>query len=529
MPRAVSSLFQRFGRTVNAFTVPQRAIAIIGVAVLVLGTVALATWLTRPSMSPLFTDLSASDANAVVEQLKSSGVEYELADGGATVMVPEKNVYDQRLAAASAGLPTSSSEGYTLLDDMGVTTSEFQQSVTYKRAIEGELADTISSLDGVTAASVQLAIPEESVFVSEKVDPTASVFIETDKGATLAKGQVEAIVHLTSAAITDLKAENVAVIDQAGEVLSAVGVGATGGTDQQAGDYEARVSQNIQDMLDAIVGAGNATVTVAAEMNLSATEKLDEAYSLPEGDIPIDEKTKSEKYSGGSGGGSGVLGPDNIGVPGGGNNGNYEATETTRNNAVNKSTEKTTTPAGAINRQTVSVAVDSDAAENVDLGQIQNLVTTAAGIDTARGDDVTVALVSFSETDANAAKEALQAAKDAAAADRMSAIIRTGIIAAAILATLIAGIVLYARRNKQQTRESIELTQIDEPSAFDELLEAPTEKLSLETSDPGPDPEPGPEEISMNKRRAEIDAIAGRDPGKTAELLRTLMDDRQDA
>lgn len=528
MPRAVSTLFQRLGRTVNAFTVPQRAIAIIGVAVLVLGTVALAAWLSRPSMSPLFTDLSASDANAVVEQLKSSGVQYELADGGATVMVPEKNVYGQRLAAASAGLPTSSSEGYTLLDDMGVTTSEFQQSVTYKRAIEGELADTISSLDGVTAASVQLAIPEESVFVSEKVDPTASVFIETDKGATLAKGQVEAIVHLTSAAITDLRAENVAVIDQAGQVLSAVGVGATGGTDQQAGDYETRVSQNIQDMLDAIVGAGNATVTVAAEMNLSATEQLNEAYSLPEGDIPIDEKTKSEKYAGG-GGGAGVLGPDNIGVPGGENNGNYEATETTRNNAVNKSTEKTTTPAGAINRQTVSVAVDSDAVENVDLGQIQNLVTTAAGIDTARGDDVTVALMSFSETDANTAQEALQAAKDAAAADRMSAIIRTGIIAAVVLVTLIAGIVLYARRNKQQTRESIELTQIDEPSAFDELLEAPTEKLSLETSDPGPDPEPGPEEISINRRRAEIDSIAGRDPGKTAELLRTLMDDRQDA
>ncbi|GAB2518241.1 flagellar basal-body MS-ring/collar protein FliF [Paramicrobacterium agarici] len=529
MPRAVTSVFQRLGATVKSFSVAQRTIAIIGIAVLVLGSIALATWLSRPSMSPLFTGLSASDANAVVEQLKSSGVQYELTDGGATVLVPEDSVYDQRLAAASAGLPSSTSEGYTLLDDMGVTTSEFQQSVTYKRAIEGELADTISSLDGVTAASVQLAIPEESVFVSEKVDPTASVFIETEKGAALSNGQVDAIVHLTSAAITDLKSENVAVIDQSGDVLSAVGVGTTGSADQQASEYEMRVSQNIQQMLDTIVGAGNATVTVAAEMDLSSSELLEEQYSAPEGDISTDEKTKSEKYSGGGGGGSGVLGPDNIGVPGGGGTGNYESTETTRNNAINKSTEKTTTPSGAIDRQSVSVAVDSDAAENIDLGEIQNLVTTAAGIDPARGDDVTVALVAFSKADANAAQEALQAAKDAAEADRMNAIIRTSIIAAAIVITLVAGLILYARRNKQQTRESIELTQLEEPTEFDQLLEAPTEKLSLEPSEPAPEPDPEPEEISINRRRAEIDAIAGRDPGKTAELLRTLMDDRNDA
>lgn len=104
---------------------------------LALGIVALSSWLSRPTYTPLFSGMSASDANAVVEQLRSSSVPYELADGGATVLVPEKDVYDQRLAAASAGLPGSSSGGYSLLDKMGVTTSEFQQSVTFKRAIEG--------------------------------------------------------------------------------------------------------------------------------------------------------------------------------------------------------------------------------------------------------------------------------------------------------------------------------------------------------------------------------------------------------
>ncbi|SEB90263.1 flagellar M-ring protein FliF [Paramicrobacterium humi] len=527
MPRAVTNVFQRFGQTVKGFSVAQRTIAIIGVAVLVLGIVALTTWLSKPSYSPLFTGLSASDANSVVEQLKSNGVPYQLTDGGATVLVPQEDVYDQRLAAASAGLPSSSSGGYTLLDDMGVTTSEFQQSVTYKRAIEGELADTIAAIDGVTAASVQLAIPEESVFVAEKADPTASVFVETDKGTTLSNGQVEAIVHLTSAAITDMKPENVAVIDQSGAVLSAVGVGATGGVDQQSSDYESRVSANIQQMLDTIVGKGNATVTVAAQMSLASSERLDETYTAPEGDPSTDEQSKSETYTGGGGGGAGVLGPDNIAVPDGSGSGNYTSTETTKNNAINKSTEKTTMPAGSIDRQTVSVAVDAGAAKNIDLAQIRGLVNTAAGIDTARGDDVTVALVNFSSADATAAQDALQAAKDAAAADRMNAIIRTVIIALAVLIPFIAGLVLYARKNKRQKRESIELTQLEDAGEFDALVEGPTEKLPIAA--PEPDPEPEPELLSVERRRMEIDAMAGRDPSKTAELLRSLMDDRQDA
>ncbi|PEA52390.1 flagellar M-ring protein FliF, partial [Bacillus pseudomycoides] len=90
-----------------------------------------------------------------------------MTDGGSTVLVPETAVYEQRLAAAAAGLPSAESSGYSLFDKMGVTSSEFQQSVTYKRAIEGELARTIGALENVTTASVQLALPEESGFVSQ--------------------------------------------------------------------------------------------------------------------------------------------------------------------------------------------------------------------------------------------------------------------------------------------------------------------------------------------------------------------------
>ena len=538
MPQAVTSVFQRIGRVIAGFSLAQRTIAIIGVAVLALGIVALSSWLTRPTYTPLFSGMSATDANAVVEQLRSSGVSYELADGGATVLVPETDVYDQRLAAASAGLPSASSAGYSLLDDMGVTASEFQQSVTYKRAIEGEIAATISAIDGVTAASVQLAIPEESVFVSETVDPTASVFVETSGRSTLSAKQVEAIVHLTSAAVSGMKPENVAVIDQSGQTLSAAGVGTTGGIDQQATDYEARVTASVQQMLDTVVGAGNATVTVVAEIDRSVNERVEETYTPAEGAPPLTEQTRNQTQNG-SGTNAGVLGPDNIAVPGGAGDGTFESTEESKTNAVNKSTQSTSTPAGALLRQSVSVAVDAGAGGNLSTAQLSDLVATAAGIDKERGDAITVELVAFSQTDSEAAQAALQAAKDAEGAARLSSLLNTVIIAAAIAIPLLAGVVFLIMRARRRSGASNEFDQLfgERPAALSALgaeaptaaLEAPTTPLAfLETTpDPEPEPDPEPAQVSLERRRAEIDSLTRQDPKRTADLLRTLIDDRQ--
>jgi flagellar M-ring protein FliF len=539
MPQAVTNVFQRIGRVIAGFSLAQRTIAIIGVAVLALGIVALSSWLSRPTYTPLFSGMSASDANAVVEQLRSSSVPYELADGGATVLVPEKDVYDQRLAAASAGLPGSSPGGYSLLDDMGVTTSEFQQSVTFKRAIEGELAATISSIKGVTAASVQLAIPEESVFVSETVDPTASVFVETSGSSTLSPKQVEAIVHLTSAAVSGMKPENVAVVDQSGQTLSAAGVGTTGGMDQQASDYEARVTASVQQMLDTVVGPGNATVTVVAEIDHSVNERVEETYTPAEGAPPLSEQSRTDRQNGSSSN-AGVLGPDNIAVPSAEGDGTSESTETSKTNAVNKSTQSTSTPAGTLLRQSVSVAVDAGAGGDLSTAQLSDLVETAAGIDTERGDAITVELVSFSQTSSEAAQAALQAAKDAEGAERQSVLLNTLIIAAAIAIPLLAGVIALIMRSRRRNSAAGEFDQLfgDRPPALSALDagaattaidQAPTTPLAfLETTpDPEPEPDPEPAQVSLERRRAEIDSLTRQDPKRTAELLRTLIDDRQ--
>ncbi|GAA1337997.1 flagellar basal-body MS-ring/collar protein FliF [Arthrobacter roseus] len=523
----------------RSFTAGQRTVALIGVAILVLGAVAFGTWATKPSYTPLFSGLSAADANTIVEQLRTDGVDYELSNGGATILVPEEQVYDQRLKSAAAGLPSASTGGYSLLDDMGMTSSEFQQSVTYKRALEGELAATIGALDGVSKASVRLAIPEDTVFVDEKKDPTASVFVETESGASLNDDQVQAIVHLTSASIDGMVPTNVAVIDSDGTVLSAVGAGVTGSADKQSSKYEEGVRSSVQTMLDRVVGPGNATVVVAADMNDESAERVEETFTTPDGDPVLSETTNSEEYEGAGGAGAGVLGPDNIGVPDEGKgDGTFNSEEATRNNAINKVTESRIIPAGAIERQTVSVAIDAAAAANLSVADVTQLVTSAAGIDTDRGDEVTVEVLAFNDAGAAEAAEALAAADAAAKAKRQAELLQTIVIAAGVVLVILIILIVYALRSRRQRREAIDLGELQEirpelQGSAAMALPVPTLAPQLEPStdttaiDVVPIIPRTPVATDIDRQRAEIDAMAQQDPSKMADYLRGMMDDRQ--
>lgn len=522
MPKQITSALQRFVAAIREFTIAQRTLALIGLGVLVLGAAGLTMWAMKPSYTPLFSGLTAADANTIVEQLRSDNVPYELSNGGSTILVPEANVYDQRLKAASAGLPSSSNGGYSLLDDMGVTSSEFQQDVTYKRALEGELAATIQALNGVKTASVRLAIPEKTVFTSKENDPTASVFVDTDRGVSLSTEQVQAIVHLTSASIDGMKPSDVAVIAADGTVLSTVGIGATGTADKQASDYELRVRTAVQSMLDRVVGLGNATVVVAAEMNYESGQRIEETFTTPEGAPAMNESTNTEEYVGGGRAAAGVLGPDNIAVPAGDDaNGTFNSEKTTKNNALNKVTETKDIPAGAINRQTVSVALNQAVAGNLNIPSITQLVSSAAGVNTDRGDQVAVQVVPFNTTAAADAQAAIDAAQKAAEAEQLAELIKTGIITGGIVLAFVLGLILYARRSRRLKKELAELELNAEPLTL--TVAGPTAALPAEL-----DPTPrAPELLDMERKRAQIEAMAQQDPAKTAEYFRGLMDDRQ--
>ncbi|MFJ7287038.1 flagellar basal-body MS-ring/collar protein FliF [Curtobacterium sp. NPDC098951] len=550
MPVAIKDLFGRLAAYVKGFSAAQRTIAILVIAALVLGGIALASWLGKASYAPLFTGLAAADAASVTDQLTTDGVPFQLTDGGATILVPQGSVYSERLKAASNGLPASNEGGYSLLDKMGVTSSEFQQDVTYKRAMEGELAKTIGAMDGVQTATVQLAIPEKTVFVSEEKDPTASVFIATKNGAELSTDQVQAIVHLTSAAVEGMQPTDVSVVDAKGQTLSAVGTGATGSGADQAADYDAATSKKIQDLLDTTLGAGNASVVVSATMNQNSGTRTSESYTTPTtGPVALNESSSTEQYGSGSGassGATGVLGPDNIAVPNGtassGTDG-YTNESATKNNAVDHTTETTQLPAGGLSRQTISVALNSkaNAVQNANLQSINDLVAAAAGVDQTRGDQVRVAMMDFDTSAADKATKALEAQQQADQQEALWSSIRTaGIVVGALLA-LVAIIVFLARRSRKQEREAVDLGELDAfsgetfqlPLAVDgadrsplQAGDAPTVALPTIPHDDSPTEVLTTEEISAERRRQDISALAERDPKRTAELLRGLLDDR---
>jgi flagellar M-ring protein FliF len=527
MPAPLASAFRRIGDYVRGFSSAQRTVAIIGVAVLVLGGFALASWLSKPSYAPLFTGLAASDASAIVDQLTTDGVPYQLEDGGASILVPQDKVYAERLKAASNDLPSNTTSGYSLLDNMGVTASQFQQDVTYKQAMEEELATTIEAMDGVKNASVKLAIPQETVFTAQTADPTASVFVATAGNQQLSADQVDAIVHLTSAAVPQMKPTDVSVVDAQGEVLSAVGGTVTDAAGKSKNSYETATQASLQKMLDTIVGPGNSTVAVSAVVNAATAQSTSKQFTVPTGAPATTESSQSEKYTGtGAGSSTGVLGPDNIAGPTTtGGNGDYQNTDTTKTNALNETTTNTTTPPGAITRQTVSVAVSDKAAAGVDLAGLTALVESAAGFDQARGDTVTVQAVPFSNSAAKAAQAALDQSAQAAASAARQKMIRdlsiAGVIAAALLAIVIAALVARARRRRA------------EPAIIAEEIVDEIELADLLPSIAAPQPEPQPETLPLPRTESaaelealerEVSALAAGDPAHTAGVLRALME-----
>jgi flagellar M-ring protein FliF len=523
MPAQVKSLFGRVGGAVGQFSLPQKTFAVIALAAVLLGGFALYSWSSKPSLSPLFSGLSATDAAAVVDQLSAEGVTYELADGGSTVMVPQAKIYDLRLSLAAAGLPANAEgDGYSLLDGMSMTSSEFQQQTTYQRAIEGELAKTIGAMQGVESASVKLALPQETVFVSERQDPTASVFVRTRAGKDLTTPQVEAIVHLVSAGIEGMQATDVAVVDSTGKVLSEVGTGITAGSgDEQTSAYEQRVTGAVRALLDQVVGPGNSAVTVTAELNQDQVQRTSEEFTAAADVPPLASSTTEESYTGtGAGNATGVLGPDNIAVPNGAGaeGGEYSKTTEDVNNAVNKVTEVTTVAPGTVQRQALAVVVDQTAAAGVDLAQLTATLTAAAGIDAARGDTIAVQAMAFDTAGADAAADALAAADAEAAAAERAGLIRQAVIAGALLLLVIIVAIVLARRSRRSKREALDIGELP-------LMDGPEEAPELEELPEIPPALPGPVEIdpvqeSLAVKRAEIGALADEQPEEVADLLR---------
>ena len=457
---------ERFLELWNRYTKTQRAIG-IGVIVAILAAIlGISFWYgSKPDMVPLYTNLETKDAGDVVNSLRESGVQYRIEENkrGTTVYVPATQVHDVRLELASAGLPRGN-KGFELFDDSKLGVTEFQNRINYIQALQGELTRTIEQIAVVQKARVHIVLPEDSLYKKNEKPATASIMLMLSKDSQLTPDEVKGIVNLVAHSVQGLTPENITIVDEAGNILNE-NESDDALAQQQRNNLKAlnqiemtrkvrdNIQQNIQTLLDNSLGRGQAFVRVSVELDFDERQTDRQTFTpvVDEAGIIRSQQDVSETYSGRSnmpGGPAGVQGN----VPGyvaedRNANADYERKESTRNYEVNEENQKIVSSPGSISRLTVAVLVN-DTMTDAQRENLLRVVSSAAGINEARGDMISVEPMPFS-TEARDR----EAAEEAAEQKRQDRILYMEFGALILLLALLLGGFLMYRRKKQQERE----------------------------------------------------------------------------
>jgi flagellar M-ring protein FliF len=454
------------------FTAGQKVMVGLAVVGLVVGGTEFMHFESKPSYQPLFTNLQASDSGAVTAQLTAAKIPYQLSDGGATILVPAADVDQERVALAEQGLPNSGTVGFSNLEKSGITTSEFVQQVEYQQALEGQLEQTIESIQGVQSAQVNLVVPQQSDFaIGNQPATTASILVDLTPGTTLTSGQVQAIVHLTASATPSLSASNVTVVDNHGNVLSSPGgaISGDGASDsQQTNAYDNQLSTSIETLLDHVVGVGNAAVQVHALLNFNQQSTTTKGLQTNAKGQPITaqtgQTTSNSTYTGTGTPPSGVLGASQSATTTSGS-GTYNTTSNQVTNAVGQVTQTVKQAPGQVVKTSVAVLLNSGASPAVSPAKVKSLVAAAAGLNPAAGDQLVVTALRFANPNT---KQAAALAAASASASKKQLMDHAAEVGALVL--LIAGMVFFALRSakRRPTFDEIhipELTPLAAPVA----------------------------------------------------------------
>jgi flagellar M-ring protein FliF len=389
-----------------------------------------------PNMTLLYTGLSTADSSEMAAKLDNTRVNYRLSEDGTQISVPNKDVGRARMLLAQEGLPRQGSMGYELFDQkQSFGETSFRQNINQLRALEGELSRTVGTLAQIRSARVHLVLPQRELFSRDTRPASASVFVSLRGNEGLGNEQIQSIQHLIAAAVPQLKASHVAIIDQSGNLLArGEDADATGATARSSEDmrqkYEQRVTRSVEDLVGRVVGFGRVRANVTAELNFDVVSRNSETYN-PDGQVVRSTQSVTDESQDTSASASGAPVTVETNLPGlpGGAGGAAQAgsrnnrTEEVTNFEISKTVESVVRAAGEVKRLSIAVVVDgryeTDASvtkpedapkewtapkiyvprSDEELDKIATLVKSAVGFDAGRGDAVEVLNMPFAETD----------------------------------------------------------------------------------------------------------------------------------
>lgn len=434
MPLLLEQLKTRLARLGETFS-PGQLLSMAGAFLVVVGVLVGSAWyLNTPSYRVLFSDLDAESAAEVVDRLRAQDVPYELADGGRTVRVPDDQIDQLRLDFSSRGLPETGRIGFEIFDRTQFGATEFLEQVNYRRALEGEIARTISTIAEIASARVHIAMAKDSLF-GDRVQPAkASVILKLrHQGRTLAPATVQGIASLVAASVEGLRPEAVVVMDNYGRPLvrpvdeADAPLGSAEVERQQR--FERELATRVVALLEPVVGEDRVRVNVAARLSAASEDRVEESWDP---NAVVRSRAVTQEGGPGAGGSAGIAGaranlpgpvapgattpatptqapaPAQVAaaaVPG-------RSSETT-NYEIGKVVRRTVRPRGDVERISVAVILDDEHVvqkkddgstarttkprDPAEMQKIHGLVAAAVGLDAARGDQLTVENVAFEE------------------------------------------------------------------------------------------------------------------------------------
>ena len=422
-PQSPTGAASTFINNITSLSVAKQVSLVIALAASIALVVGIVLWSQNTSYTLLFGSVDAKDMNEIVQTLEQEGVSYQIDQGSGGIMVPTELVHSLRLKLAAAGYPKQAATGYQILDvEQGFGISQFKETTRYHRALEGELAKSVQSINAVKSARVMLGLPKRSVFVRKQQKPSASVAVKLYPGRTLNEEQVSAIVYLVSSSIPNMEAKSVTVVDQHGNLLT--NAHASSGMlnmSMKQLDYTRQVEETLSGriirLLAPIVGGENKVrAQVTAELDFTQQEQTRENYEPDPQAVRSEQEIREINRDKGPTGIPGALtnqppraglAPEEGYTPNNDPNIKSSSEKSTKNYELDRTISHIKNSVGNVRRLSVAVVLDDKTSldendeivrtplEEEELLRYRQLVSDTVGLDEMRGDTLSVVNASF--------------------------------------------------------------------------------------------------------------------------------------